>query len=347
MKFSGRRKNRFPVKNSLLIGWFLVIISTGCLAQTGAAQVRVILDTDIDSDVDDVQALAMLHAYEKTGLVNVLGVVVTSNDSAAAACTAAINAFYGRPDLPIGYLSQQTNLRHFSKYTQSVAESFPHTLKSLAQTTESARLYRRLLANSPDGSVVIVTIGHLTSLQKLLQSAGDDLSPLSGQALVAKKVKKWLCMGGQYPAGKEANFFRPDPQSTIYCLHHWTQEALFCGWEVGNRIKTGGDYLRRNLPQSHPVYRAYDLYNNFAGRPAWDQVAVLLLDERGAGQYLEFIGNGYVRVNPDGSNDWQTGTAANKRHAYVRIRPGVEPDVIARYMDDLVIALKPDKIPSK
>jgi inosine-uridine nucleoside N-ribohydrolase len=340
------------VKNKLLIGCLLLCWSIGCLAQTRAervraTRVRVILDADIDSDVDDVQALAMLHAYEKKGLIRLLGVVVTSNDSAAAACTDAINTFYGRPDLPIGYLKNQPNLRHFSKYTRAVAEAFPHSLTTLAQATESARLCRKLLADSPDGSVVIVTIGHLTSLQNLLQSGADEFSPLDGQALVAKKVKKWLCMGGQFPSGKEANFFRPDPQSTVYCLDHWTQEAVFCGWEVGNQIKTGGTYLREKLPATHPVYRAYELYNNFVGRPAWDQVAVLLLDEKQAKQSFELVRDGHVSVAPDGSNTWQTGAESGKNHAYVRIRAGVNPDTIARYMDDLVIALKPDNNPSK
>jgi len=321
------------VKNSLIIWWFLVVSGTGCLAQA-----RVILDTDIDSDVDDVQALAMLHAYQRAGLVRLLGVVVTSNDTCAVACTDAINTFYGRPDLPIGYLKNQTNLGNFSKYTRQVADAFPHSLTSIRQTTESTQLYRKLLASSPDNSVVIVTVGHLTSLQNLLQSSPDAISPLTGQALVNQKVKRWLCMGGQYPVGKEANFFRPDPASTGYVIDRWTKEAIFCGWEVGNQIITGGAYLRDKLPEQHPVYQAYRYYNNFAGRPAWDQVAVLLLDEKRAGQYFELVRDGRVVVAPDGSNVWQTGDASpNKNHAYVKIKVGVNPDDIARYMDDLVV----------
>lgn len=303
------------------------------------AQTRVILDADIDSDVDDVQALAMLHAYEKKGLIDLMGVVVTSDDSASFACTDAINTFYGQPDLPIGFLKRQEKLRHFSKYTRQVAEEFPHDLTRLEQTTESAELYRKLLAESPDHSVVIVTIGHLTSLMNLLQSQSDNISPLSGQELVQKKVKKWLCMGGQYPEGKEANFYRPDPASTVYCLENWTQEVVFCGWEVGNKILTGGAYLKSKLPENNPVYRAYQLYNNFAGRPAWDQVAVLLLDEKASARYFDFTRDGYVSVAADGSNVWKAGEkGVGKKHAIVKIKDGVNPDSIAREMDDLTIS---------
>ncbi len=304
------------------------------------AQVPVILDADIDSDVDDVQALAMLHAYEQAGMIDLMGVIVTSNDSSAASCTDAINTFYQRPDIPIGFLKQQHDLHHFSKYTRQVSQEFMHSLRSIEQTTESSLLYRKLLAESPDSSVVIITIGHLSSLQDLLQSEPDSLSPLNGQALVHQKVKRWLCMGGTYPQGKEANFYRPDPASTVYCLEHWDQEVIFCGWEVGNQIISGGDYLKSNLPKDNPVYRAYELYNDFAGRPAWDQVAVLLLDEK-ADQYFDFVKQGHVTVNADGSNMWNAGTKANKNHVYVRIKPDISPDSIARYMDELTISLKP------
>ncbi len=308
---------------------------------TSIAQTRVILDADIDSDVDDVQALAMLHAYEKKGLVELLGVIVTSDDSASFSCTDAVNTFYGRPYLPVGFLKKQEKLRHFSKYTRQVAAEFAHDLTQLEETTESALLYRKLLANSPDNSVVIVTIGHLTSLMNLLQSEGDQISPLSGQELARKKVRKWLCMGGQYPEGKEANFYRPDPASTVYCLDHWTQEVVFCGWEVGNKVKTGGTYLKSKLPENNPVYRAYQLYNNFAGRPAWDQVAVLLLDEKAANRYFDFVRDGFVSVANDGSNVWRVGEkSAGRQHAFVKIKDGVDPDTIAREMDDLVILIK-------
>ena len=317
----------------------LLILFVGLYAAC-YAQVRVILDTDMDSDVDDVQALAMLHAYHQAGRIDLIGVVVTSDDTHAFACADAINTYYQQSDLPIGFLKKQDSLRSFSKYTRAVSKEFPHDLTRVEQTTEAARLYRKLLAESPDASVVIVTVGHLTSLQHLLQSEADSISPLSGQELVDRKVTRWLCMGGQFPEGKEANFYRPDPQSTEYCLDHWKQDVVFCGWEVGNQIITGGAYLRSQLPENNPVYRAYELYNNFAGRPAWDQVAVLLLDEQSTA-YFDQVSDGYVAVGADGSNVWIGETMAGKHHAYVSIKDQVAPDSIARYMDNLVISLTP------
>ena len=167
--------------------------------------VSVILDTDMDSDVDDVGALAMLHTYEKQGKVRILGIIVTSDEKYSASCTDAINAWFGRKDIPIG-VSQRDSLRSFSKYTKQISEQFANRFGSNADAEEATTVYRRLLAAQPDHSVVIITIGHLTSLSRLLDSAPDAISSLSGRDLIHRKVRRWSCMGGQFPEGKEANF---------------------------------------------------------------------------------------------------------------------------------------------
>ncbi len=67
---------------------------------TGFGQVRIILDTDIDSDVDDVEALAMVHALADQKKIKLLGIIVTSDDPYAPLCLSALNKHFGRPWLP-------------------------------------------------------------------------------------------------------------------------------------------------------------------------------------------------------------------------------------------------------
>lgn len=277
------------------------------------APVSVILDTDMDSDVDDVGALAMLHSYERAGKARILGVIVTSDELFSAACTDAINTYFGRGDLPIG-VSQRDSLRAFSKYTQKITQEFLHRLKDASAAEESTQLYRRLLTNEPDGSVVIITIGHLTSLSQLLNSPPDAVSPLSGQELVNRKVKRWSCMGGQFPRGKEANFYRPDPASTVNSLSKWKLPVTFAGWEIGNMIVTGGADFKSRCKTNSPVYRAYELYNGFKGRASWDQVSVLEAIE-GPETYFSVKKDGHCFVLPDGSNEWKM--PANEMHGYL------------------------------
>lgn len=282
--------------------------------------VSVILDTDMDSDVDDVGALAMLHTYERAKMVNLLGVIVTSDEENSAACTDAINTWFGRADLPIG-VSQRDSLKSFSRYTAKIAENFPHRITN--RTAEEATIvYRRLLASQPDHSVVIITIGHLTSLSRLLRSPADAISPLTGQQLVTRKVSRWSCMGGQFPAGKEANFYRPDPGSTVYCLTNWTLPVTFAGWEVGNLLVTGGAKFQEQCKPASPVYQAYAHYNGFKGRASWDQAAVLEAVE-GPEPYFEIEQTGFCAVSEDGSNAWKS-SPARFRHGYLKIKAPAE-----------------------
>ncbi|MBD2705630.1 nucleoside hydrolase [Spirosoma sp. BT702] len=309
-------------------------LSTACSGQQTPVQTKpiaVILDTDMDSDVDDVGALAMLHTYEKVGKVRILGVVVTSDEQYSATCTDAINTYFERGDLPIG-ISQKDSLKSFSKYTLAVSQEFPHKLTSSKIAENSTSLYRRLLAKEPDGSVVIITIGHLTSLSNLLNSQPDAISPLSGQALVAKKVLRWSCMGGQFPSGKEANFYRPDPASTVNCLAKWTLPVTFAGWEVGNQLVTGGADFKARCKSSSPVYRSYELYNNFKGRASWDQVAVLEAVE-GVSSYFSVVKDGHCAVSADGSNTWTF--PANPLHGYLAIK--FTPEAIRNRIEELML----------
>lgn len=305
---------------------------TGLLSVFGQSQ-HIILDTDIDSDVDDVGALAMLHTLADHGKVDILGVIVTSDDMYAPACTDAINRYFNRPDIPLG-VEKGIPLQHISKYTKVIATTFPGRIQSYEDAMDATALYRKLLNDADDQSVIIITVGHLTNLAHLLRSSPDTISTLSGIDLVRRKVKLWSCMGGTYPQGKEANFYRPDPASTVYSVEHWPGEVVFSGWELGNEIITGGLFLKSALDPNSPVFQAYLHYNNFAGRPSWDQASILyaVSPEK---QYWELERNGSNQVQKDGSNTWVPGREG--KQAY--LKKHADPEEIAKIIDALMVGI--------
>jgi purine nucleosidase len=313
---------------------FLMISLNLPVLYTHAQQpVRMILDTDMDSDVDDAGALAMLHTLMDHKIVDLLGVIVTSDDPYAPSCTDAINHYFGRPNIPIGVEKGNTMLEQ-SRYTKQIAAEFPHKIKKYDDAEEATALYRKLLAAQPDSSVVLVTIGHLTNLQRLLESGPCQNSPLNGVELVAKKVKLWSCMGGNYPEGKEANFYRPDPQSTVVSLAKYPGKVVFSGWELGNKVLTGGQYLKRSIPSDSPVWRAYQLYNDFAGRPSWDQTSILYAVANPE-MYWELEVNGSNTVTEDGSNKWVDGKVGN--HSFLKEK--MNPEEVAKIIDALMAGI--------
>ena len=317
---------------SIIYFLLTILISTYSTSSYAQSPIKVILDADIDSDVDDVGALAMLHTFANHNAVEILGVIVTTEDKYAPQCTDAINTYFGRPDIPIGAL-KDIQPRENSRYTRQLSQEFPHNMNTYDEAEEATALYRKLLSSQPDSSVVIISIGHLTSLMKLIQSKPDQYSKLSGLELIKRKVKLWSCMGGVFPQGKEANFYRPDPASTKVSVEGWPGKVVFAGWEIGNEIITGADYLRKSLSPENPVWRAYQLYNNFEGRQSWDQASVLYAISN-SNDYWNLKKEGVVVVAEDGSNTWVSNKKDSQDQAYLVEK--MNPIEVAKIIDAIM-----------
>jgi len=294
-----------------------------------AEPVRIIFDTDMDSDCDDAAALAMMHALADKGEANILATTVSSKHVWSAPCTDAINTFFGRPDLPIGVPKGPGPREQGSRYARQIAEEFPHDLTSAEMAPDAAAVYRRVLAAQPDASVVIVTVGDLTNLRTLLESVPDEHSPLAGSALVRQKVKHWVCMGSRYPADLDPNRwgnFKLDPDSTVKAIAGWPTLITFTGGGRFAELLATGKRLG-DLPKTNPVRRVYELY--FKGEPkdrhSADQIAVVVA-VRGLAHPWKLVTEGYNYIFPDGRHEWRE-IPNNPLHQYIS---ALAEDVVAR-----------------
>jgi inosine-uridine nucleoside N-ribohydrolase len=312
----------------------------------------IILDTDLGPDSDDAGTVATLHALADQGRARLMGMVCNTTCEWTAPCLAAINAYCGRPELPIGTLKgpgHSGTKPHWSGtvFNRYIAENWPHALRE-GRTAEDARdLYRRLLAAAEDQSVTIVSIGSLTNLRDLLVSGADAASPLDGAALAARKVRLLTAMGGAYPCGFRECNFEYDVAATQVVVNYWPTPIVFCGFEVGETILTGPRLISETPPEN-PVRVAYQLWDReFVPRWApefpttaaiWphcshDQAAALFA-VTGPGDLWRLEANGTNHLYADGSNEWRPGPARN--HAYlVKAAPDA---TIARKIEDLMVA---------
>src|SRR5690606_30907069 len=128
---------------------------------SSTAQVKLIFDTDMESDVDDVGALAMLHALADNGEVDILATIVCSLNPWAVPTVDALDTYFNRPDLPIAAVKNLGVYRN-SKYAKIISEEFPQDAGLGEEAEDAIDLYRRILAEQPDNSVTIVTVGYLT-----------------------------------------------------------------------------------------------------------------------------------------------------------------------------------------
>ena len=303
---------------------------------TGEA-IPIVFDTDMASDVDDVGALAVLHALADSGEAEILATVVSSTAPGSPGCLAALNAFFGRPDIPIGVVRDpQTRPKGIgapSLYAEEIARRHPHALAYEDGLPSGADLYRRVLAAAKDRSVVIVTVGFLTQLADLLDSQPDRASGLSGVDLVRLKVRHWVCMGGAFPSGPEFNI-ATDAPSSMRAIGNWPTPITFSGFEIGSVILTGAGLAA--LPERDPVREAYRLFHQgqVKDRQSWDQTAVLYAVRGLDGRLRDVwdLKQGLLRVQGSGVSSWED--LPDGPHAHLVQKMPAEK--VARMIEDLM-----------
>jgi inosine-uridine nucleoside N-ribohydrolase len=246
-----------------------------------AEPLKLIFDTDMGNDTDDVMALCMIHALQSRGAVELLAVTITKDHPQAAAFVDAVNTFYGRPDILIGVVRGgatpepgKFNLLADAKNEDGTLR-YPHDLASGADAPEAVDLLRSTLAAQPDNSVVLVQTGFFTNFRRLLNTLPDAISPLRGRELVAKKVKLLSIMAGAFQTvgwdtrHLEYNVVKDVPAAQKLA-QEWPTPVLWSGYEIGVAAAFPHDVVAQDLGyvKHHPLKEAYYLYTVPAGDSA-------------------------------------------------------------------------------
>jgi inosine-uridine nucleoside N-ribohydrolase len=288
-------------------GLFACCIVNGCKQPAADAPPAIIFDSDIGPDYDDVGAITLLHALADSGEAKILATVASNKYEGIAGILDVFNTYFKRPGIPVGVpKGAGVDTRDFQHWTDTLLANYPHAIKSNSEAADAVTLYRQVLAKQPDHSVTIVTVGFLTNLANLLATQGDDVSPLTGKELVAKKVKLLVSMAGNFPAGKEFNVMK-DSSASVAAFENWPTEVIYSGFEIGKNIKTGLPITQNESIQNSPVKDVFRIClpaapEDAAGRMSWDETAVLVA-VRGYEPYYT-LQPGKIKVAPDGSNTW-------------------------------------------
>ncbi|MDI9401309.1 MAG: nucleoside hydrolase [Limisphaerales bacterium] len=302
-----------------------------CSASTPAQPAKIIFDTDMAEDVDDVGALALLHALADAGEAEILACMVSAPHEYSGPCIDVINTFYGRPNIPIGNVKgfqrgypQDNGQKIPSNYAQKMAETFPHRLKKSSDAEDAVALYRKILAAQPDKSVQIVSVGFLTNLKNLLNSTADAASPLNGEELVAQKVSRWVCMGAIFPnRGREYNVMM-DTGASVRAINDWPTPIVFSGFEIGARIFTAN--ALKSKPETNPIRMGYEWYwdkKENINRESWDLTTVLYA-VRGAEPYWKLSEPGkclMCATHGYGESEWIPFEKGNHRYLIEKMPP--------------------------
>ena len=277
----------------------MIVASANVSFGSAKEPVPIIFDTDLGNDVDDTLALALAHSLQCRGEIKILAVTSTKDNPYVAPMISILNQFYGRSDIPIGIASNGVTPDD-GKYNRAVVEMtrddgqlcFPKNVDAGTKLPNAVTLIRKILASANDESVVIVQVGFFSNLAKLLDTSGDEYSPLSGKELIQKKVRYASIMAGSFTE----QYHRTDAEYNVgndlpaakKVIAELPTKIVFSGFEVGMAIPYPTISIHRDYEyvRYHPVKEAYHLYvgldNN---RPTWDLNSVFYAARPDRGYY--------------------------------------------------------------
>lgn len=293
-----------------MIRMFAVVAMALFALTLRADKVKVIFDTDMYTDYDDVGALAMLHALADAGECEIVAVGCNTygdGNKSVAVCE-IVNSYYGRGDIVVG-CSRKGGERGAGRRGYGLPEKYPQWVKHpvSSDAPDAVAVYRKALEKEPDGSVVLCSVGFLNNVAELLRV---------DRTLVERKVKSWVCMACAYPNGKEYNSMT-DAAASEYAFSNWpkTVPIIWTDFQYG-RYCFAGRAIAELSVEGSPVKDAFaamltprgkivkdKTWDQMDGHPAWDQTAVLIA-VRGWEPYFSLQHGGYRMVGKDGENVW-------------------------------------------
>ena len=245
--------------------------------------IQIILDSDFGSSTDDLFALMMLHHYIDDGLVDLKGIIVDREGEKNAQLVDIFNTYYGHPDIPIGLERNGVkNPRCFIPYNgicdlkDTKGEPLFKRTQDISKVPDGYKLYRRLLSEAEDGSIVIVAIGFVTTLAELFESEADEYSPLKGVDLFGQKVKSVYIQSGRFESGDSLsgyNMRAASRQSAIfYDLLPKNVDIIMSPSNIGDMM----DYPPQDVlvdlsyTEHNPIKAVYTNYTCDTGQRMWD-----------------------------------------------------------------------------
>ncbi|KAI9934545.1 hypothetical protein ASPWEDRAFT_175272 [Aspergillus wentii DTO 134E9] len=318
----------------------MLVLFTSTSHGQSASRKKIIIDTDLFSDVDDAGALLLASTIDSAEL---LAVNVNYPSSYSAFAASSILGHYQHSHVPIG-LTRPINddtfwdrmMFEYGEFASKVAYHWRNasSLSFAEEAWDPVDLYRKILAEQDDDSVTIASIGFLENLSALLNSTADCYSQLSGLELVTAKVSELVIMGGDYPSGYEWNFYGFGPAITAHVVHTWPSAMTFLGSQVGENVLSGRRLVEEG-PDADPVRSAYIWYNGRdKARYSWDPLTTLYAVQ-GLGELFKY-GNsgGHNHIYPNGSNVWLPESKGNSQHW---LELAVPPTAAGKVLDELFL----------
>ena len=236
---------------------------------------KILFDTDLGGDCDDVGAAAILCNLAKAGEAEIVAATYCIGNPWGGWFLKYELEFFGFGDVPVGVLKDEGFMcePNYAKYSRPYVERMQIPTPELP---DAVRVLRRALAdNGGKRDITLVAVGPLRNIANLLKSGADDISEKTGRELIAENVVEFVTMLGNFTSTEavEWNVLMDIPSARL-CVSEMPVPIVFAPWEIGGHIITG--QRLDEVPEDHPVRAAYTLYadGKHHTRMSWDLVTV-------------------------------------------------------------------------
>lgn len=279
--------------------------------------IKILLDTDIGTDIDDAVCLAYLLAQpqcELVGITTVTGEVVKRAMLASALCKAAGKSIpiYPGAEQPLLAPQKQTHAQQAVALAKWEHEkNFPHG--------EAIEFMRQTIRAHP-GEIILLTIGPLTNVG-LLFSVDPEIPPL---------LKGLVMMCGRFTNRVQGNYgplewnALCDPHATAIVYRAPVRMHRSVGLEVTSRVNMSAQEFREKFRRNdlfRPVLDFAEIwFQQWGGTTFHDPLAAATIFDE---QICAFE-RGTVEVETEGEKSkgmlfWQAGGAEAKHEIAVEV----------------------------
>lgn len=283
--------------------------------------VKILLDTDICGDCDDVAAISLLNYFQNVGLAQTLAITDCVGAPYGVACIDAICRYYGN-EIEIGSYKGNCHANEKSLYTKALSEQFENSGYTPQSVTEAYKLMRKKLAEN--SNVTLVTIGFLTNLALLIDSPPDEISPLTGLELIERSVDEIVVMGGII-GGKSYNFegavfdkecnIVGDVEASKNVFSKLKTKITMVEFELGYNVLSFGGIVEAE--RESPIKTAF-LNFHVQKRESWDPIAVMYAVLGTVGLYV-FSEWGTLCITDEGKTEFKENIAGNVRYLIEKV----------------------------
>lgn len=280
-------------------------------------RVKVIVDTDVGNDCDDIAALSVLGNAYKKGMVDIKAVTVCNKYMPSFYTTDILLEEYGI-DCPMGFDPDgEAYIWEGHDYAQAVADLWEaRSEKDETRIHPAVEVLRKALADADRNGykIKLITLGMLNDIKDLLDSPADSISSKDGRTLFEENVSEMVLMGGRFDDQKYAEFnIVKEIDAAQAVINTTSVPKTFCSWEVGDPVQTGQKFKKYT---NSPQYVAYDTYTEGSiSRSSWDPLTMYVALTSDCA-YSE---NGIVYVTEEGYTKFAPNPAGINR--YVQIYP--------------------------